>query len=521
MPPLGLQRLLTVPPVLLLIGSLASADAITGRVVDANGVGVAGVDIDLISLGSGGNPHEANDGTDANGFFTTTCDPGVYEVRFYAPPPPTTTLLTGVVSPVVVAGTKSMGIITLTSGVSVSGSAKNAANLPVGNIKVDSYNAATGVKYHTKSNLTNAFGNFSVAVPNNTQVRYEFLTNSVVGQVLAPREIFATASGNLNVGTVAFQTGYHVTGTVRTQSATPVSGADIDVTDAATGAKLFTPGDNTTSAGLFDVVVPAGLYDLDVTRPAALVLVSVGLNNLAISAPLNVGVLTMRNGVFLSGTVRDHRGTPVLAADVNVYEVSTGLSLALSSDNTNAAGFYTVVVPPVVIDVVFSPPGPHNLLQKDRHVNVSVSGNTTLDGQLPKGAPTSHAPTTGAPSSRPTVFLPFSSGTAGSHGIPHIRGSRDSRGNVTLFFTGGRPGAQAALLLGRSEHALAALEGAHIVRPDLRVALRLDENGEARFQLPAVDATLQGLRASAQLAVHDAEARLGVALSHVLALEIP
>ncbi|MEQ1895567.1 MAG: carboxypeptidase-like regulatory domain-containing protein [Planctomycetota bacterium] len=484
-------------------------------------MGVAGVDIDLISLGSGGNPHEANDGTDANGFFTTTCDAGVYEVRFYAPPPPTTTLLTGIVSPVVVAGTKNMGTITLTSGVSVSGTANNAANLPVGNIKVDFYNAATGVKYHVKANLTNAFGSFSVAVPNNTQVRYEFLTNSVVGQVLVPREIFATASGNLNVGTLTFQTGFHVTGTVRTEAAAPISGADVDVTEVATGLTLFTPSDNTASTGVFDVVVPAGLYDLDVTRPASLVLVSVDVNSLAVSAPVNVGVLTMRNGVFLSGTVRDHRGAPVLAADVNVYEVSTGLSLALSSDNTNAAGFYSVVVPPVLIDVLFSPPGPHNVLQKDRHDNVSVSASMVLDGQFPRPGPTSAWTSGGAPSSRPPVFLPFSSGTAGSNGVPHIRGTRDARGNVTLFFTGGRPGAQAALLLGRGEHAVAGLDGVHVVRPDLRLALRLDQNGEARFQLQTADVTLTGLRAYAQLAVHDAEAAFGFALSHVLALELP
>src|SRR5262245_65609301 len=96
--PLGLQRLLTaLPPLLLLspLASLASADAITGRVVDQNGVGVAGVDIDVINLGSGGNPHELNDGTDINGNFLTTIDgPGVYEIRFFPPTPPTTTLLT-------------------------------------------------------------------------------------------------------------------------------------------------------------------------------------------------------------------------------------------------------------------------------------------------------------------------------------------------------------------------------------------------------------------------------------------
>lgn len=520
MPPLGLQRLLTVTPLLLLIGSLASADAITGRVVDGNGVGVAGVDIDLISLGSGGNPHEANDGTDANGYFTTTCDAGVYEVRFYAPPPPTTTLLTGIVTPVVVTGTKNMGTIVLQTGVSVSGTAKNAANLPVGNVKVNAYNATTGVQYHVKANLTNAFGNFALALPDSTPLRLEVLTHLVPVQVLVPRELTLTTSGAMNLGDLALQTGFHVTGTVRTELGTAINGADVDVTDLATGATLFTPSDNTNSLGIFDVVVPAGTYDLDVTRPASLVLVSADVNSLSVSAATNVGILTMRNGVFLSGTVRDHRGLPLLAADVNVYEVSTGLSLALGSDNTNAAGFYAVVVPTTLIDVVFSPPGAHNVLNKDRHDNVSVTASMTLDGALPRRGPTSYFPATSTPPAPKPVFLPFSAGTQGSNGVPHVSGTRATDGTLTLYVFGGRPQARAELLLGRSERLFPAL-GTHLVRPELRLALRLDANGEARFQLPAPHATLSGLRAFAQLAVHDPEAELGLALSHVLALELP
>jgi hypothetical protein len=483
-------------------------------------VGVAGVDIDLISLGGGGNPHEANDGTDANGYFTTTCDAGLYEVRFYAPPPPTTTLLTGIVSPVVVTGTKNMGTIVLQAGVSISGTAKNAANLPVGNVKINAYDATTGVQHHVKANLTNAFGGFALAMPNNTPLRLEVLTHLVPLQVLVPREIVLTPSGNTSLGDVALQTGYHVTGTVRTQLGTAVSGADVDVTDLANGATLFTPSDNTNTLGIFDVVVPAGTYDLDVTRPASLVLVSADVNSLAVSAATNVGILTMRNGVFLSGTVRDHRGQPVQAADVNVYEVSTGLSLALGSDNTNVAGFYSVVVPTVLIDVVFSPPGAHNVLHKDRHDNVNVTASMTLDGTLPRRGPTSYFPSAPPPPSGRPVLLPFSAGTQGSNGVPHIRGARATDGTLTLHFSGGRPHAQAEVLLGRSER-LIPVVGTHVVRPEYRLALRLDARGEAHFQLPAPDATLSGLRAYAQLAVRDPQAELGLALSHVLALELP
>ncbi len=513
MTPHRLQRLLTAPP-LLLLGSLASADAISGRVVNESGVGVAGVDIDLISLGSGGNPHELNDGTDVNGNFLTTVDPGVYEVRFYPPPPPATTLLTGVVTSIVVAGTKNMGTITLVAGVSVVGTTKNSAAVPVGNVKVDVFNATTGAKYHMKGNVTNAFGNFNLAVPANTPLRSQLLTNGVVGQVLVPREMLGTVTGATNLGVMTMQTGFHVTGTVRTQTSAPVSGADIDVTDLATGNTLFTPGDNTNSLGIFDVVVPAGTFDLEVNRPGALVLVGVDVDNLAVSAATNVGILTMRNGVFLSGTVRDRFGAVVQGADVNVYEASTGLSVALGSDNTNVAGFYSVVVPTALLHVVFSPPGIPHILAKDRHNFVNVTVNTILDGRLP-GAPghvTQHP-------NLPKPYLPLGSGTPGTGGsVPHIRVVASGTAEVTLWVSGGRPLAQARLLFGFEEHASSTQPELHLVRPLARLAFRLDEQGAAQLTLPLPSAGLLGRTLYSQLAVIDPEAQAGFAVSHVLAL---
>ena len=81
---------------LLLLGPLAAprAEVISGRVVDSLGNGVAGVNIDVLNFGSGGDPDVFNDGTDANGFFTTTVsEAGIFHVYFKPPPPPTTTHL--------------------------------------------------------------------------------------------------------------------------------------------------------------------------------------------------------------------------------------------------------------------------------------------------------------------------------------------------------------------------------------------------------------------------------------------
>ncbi len=541
------QHLFTVPP-LLLIGTLASADAITGRVVDASGVGVAGVDIDFVRLGGGGNPHELNDGTDANGNYFTTVDPGIYEVRFFAPAPPTTTLLPGVLTPVSVSGTVNLGTLTLVNGVSIAGTAQNSASQPVGGIKVTVYNANTNQLLLAKNDVTSAFGTFLMAVPKNTPLRAEFLTTGVIGQTLVPRELFGTLPGNTNMGTLTFQNGFHLTGTVHRENGTPVSGADTDVVDIATNQTLFTPNDNTNTLGNFDVVVPAGTFELDVIRPTGQVLVGVEVKNLNIAGPTNVGVLTMRNGVFLSGTVRNPLGVPVEGADVNAKEVSTGLPLALGADNTNAAGAYSVVVPISTLHVTFSPPGPHTRMDTETHRNVVIAGNTVLDGTVGEHHTGKNLGAQDNPTMAGPIFVPIGAGLPGSgHGVPHLAGhstpsgqapgaatttgtssgssngspaGSTSAGSVTLELFGGRPGARAELLLGLEEHAAPTAPWHHLVRPTARVPVTLDAEGYAQFTLALDEFGSAGSTRYAQFLVIDPGVRRGLALSRVLALQI-
>jgi hypothetical protein len=512
-----LQRLLATIPPLLLLGALASADAITGRVVNASGVGVAGVDIDFIRIGGGGNPHEMNDGTDANGNFVTTVDPDVYEIRFYPPSPPTTTLLTGIVTPVVVSGTVNMGTITLQAGVSLQGTVKNQAGTPVSGVRVNAFFDDTGVQIHLKNNITNAFGTFMIAVPLGL-LRGEYLTSGVVGQVLAPKATVGAITGPTNVGTVTLLNGYHVTGTVRRQNGVAVESADVDVTDRATGLTVFTPSDNTNTLGVFDVVLPAGNFDLDVTRPAGLVLVSVEVKNFNVPAATNLGVLTMRNGVFLSGTVVDSDLAPVQGVDVNVKELATGLDVALGSDNTAANGTYQVVVPTGLLQVVFSPPGPHEATEKDWHRRVLVSADTVLNGQLPGGAPGKLAPS-------PLGNLPKRSTTWGmpllvGGGIPGRGGATPQLGlqvdgtSTSLRIVGAPPGASARLVLGWEARDTARF-GVRVVGARSSALVKLDTDGTATVDLPAAS---RGLHA--QLLVPGA-GEGGPAVSPVLVWTAP
>ena len=369
------------------------ADFITGRVVDANGVGVAGVDIDVKNLGSGGTPDITNDGTDAGGFFTTTLPAGVYQVFFKPPPPPATSLLTTMVDNVVVAGTKNMGVITLQPGVVVSARVIDSAGVPIAQLPVDVTDLATGELLVMNNDSTNAFGNFAVAVPTRA-IDLDLDPIHIIGRTLAPRRFSLTPTANTNLGDITLVNGFVLSGTFRNSVGAAVSGVDLDVFEGASGARVFTPHDNSNSLGAFSMVLAPGTYDLEACPTFASRLVAVGVNGLVLQANLDTGVTTLASGVVLSGTVRDVNGTPLAGIDVDVRRTDSGAAVVTCNDNTSAQGTYAVVVPIATLNVGFALPGQHGTSGEDLHAGLTVASNLVLDGVLPRptaeftGAPT-------------------------------------------------------------------------------------------------------------------------------------
>jgi len=365
-----------------LFSNAASGDFITGRVVDANGVGVPGVDIDVENLGSGGDPLIFNDGTDASGYFMTTVPYGVYRVLFKPPPPPTTTHLTAIVDNVVVFGTEDMGVITLPPGVGILGRCVDPLGFPVANVNLDVTDLSTGTELVLKNGTTDLFGLFGVAVPKNA-IHLDFDTQAVFGQTLVPIRMNLSPSTETNLGDVSLPSGFLLGGTLHTTLGVPVPGVDLDVFDAKTGVKLYTPHDNSNLLGSFSLTLPPGVFDIEICPPFSALLVGLDQEGFPLLANTDLGILTLETGVVLSGTVRDVAGTPVAGMDVDVADSLTLFSVVTCGDNTDALGNYAVVVPTGTLDVGFAPPGQHGTTAENLHTSVTIAAATILDGVIP------------------------------------------------------------------------------------------------------------------------------------------
>ena len=393
---------------LLLSSALSAQTFLTGVVVDGSGNPVPGVNVDLKNSFTGDDATLLNDGTNAFGQFVTTIvdGPGVYDVFFKPPAPPTTSLLVGRVDQVAVVGTTDMGATALELGAALTCRLVAPGGIPVAGVDLDVVVEETGEKPLLSGETSNLFGVLVAAVPFG-KLELTFDTQSVLTAVYAPQRRRFTAAADTDLGDIQLDPGFTVEGVVRTSLLVPVQGADFDAYDSLTGERVLTLNDNTDELGEFEVVLPAGQYDLELCPPAPFL--AQEFPGVTVTGNVLVPPVTVQTGVQLSGQVSHVLGGPVGGIDVDVRTQSTGEGLPLCEDNSNGQGAYSVYVPPGVYKVIFSPPA-GSLLAPVTVENVVVAAAATLDVVL--------SPARGGPGGVSPVAPPRKPGGAGSPAGP-------------------------------------------------------------------------------------------------------
>lgn len=162
---------------------------------------------------------------------------------------------------------------------------------------------------------------------------------------LLPGEKPANIVAGSVVVDVSLQPGNLLTGYVTDPSGVPIFDIDLQVSDVATGSRIKTPGDNTDVNGFYDVVVPSGELTIGYRGVGANANVWFPVEfQTVISADTTIDV-TMYRGYFVSGTVTDALGNPVVNVNMDFIDGVTGLKLDTPGDNTDISGIYQVFVP--------------------------------------------------------------------------------------------------------------------------------------------------------------------------------
>lgn len=509
-----MNRFLSTLLTSLALGSAARADFITGTVVDAQGQPVAGVNIKAKSLTGGGNGNLMNGGTNAAGVFFSTIDPGTYDITFEPPPPPAAVALVKTLQAVPVAGTVNLGTVALDAAVHLQGRCLQTNGLPVQGVNLDVIELSTGTDLDLVGDTTNVAGEIHLAVPSGA-LEVRFKPSPILPPLLAPTFLEVDSSVAPDLGDVTLEPGFTVSAVAVTPSFVGIQNLDLDVFDSLTGAKLFTPGDNTDVNGFVDIVVAAGTYDVAFCPPNGTSFIAHLEAGVPVTGTTNLGLFTFQTGVHLTGTVTRAGGLPVASTNISAHLTSTGAKVLLCGNNSNASGDYDVVVPTGTLDLTFTPPGSEKLGSM-QVAGLSVLGNTVQNALLPFcdcGQPTG-AGTAGTGGVVPTLVATGGAARLGSHGW-------------TVQVAGGRGAAPGILAVGFGPSCGSGLAGTispmggfGLVSRVHAVPFRLDGvagmagagSADLQFNLPA-DLTLVGSFLSARAHVRDPGTGSGVALT--------
>ncbi|HEU4403422.1 MAG TPA: IPT/TIG domain-containing protein, partial [Candidatus Polarisedimenticolia bacterium] len=353
---------LTLPTVTLAPGAL-----VRGVVTDTRGTPVFDVNTSWLienppNSGTYTPVLTVDDHTNASGAYSVVIPPGTFNIE-YAPP-----------LGMRLAGFKNYGVgiakdtilsnVRLRDAFLVTGRTATVGGTPLSGIDLDFFIAGTTNKIYTPHDVTDAAGDFTVAVePGTYDVRFEPPSTTTLA---AKRLLGRQVSADLPLQTVTIIQGYVVTGRLTDATGLPVWNADLDFFDAHTHVKAETLHDNTDALGNYSVIVPPALYDVHFVppNPNALLpdgslpppLETVRLPGVSITANMTGLNAVLRSAVVVSGRVKDSLSQVVPGVDLNFYDSLSGTFQMLSRDTTAADGTFGISVPPGNYDVVFTPP---------------------------------------------------------------------------------------------------------------------------------------------------------------------
>lgn len=368
---------------IVLAGTWADAQwVISGRVVDEQGVGVPNVNIDLNDSTGTGVPL-SGDVTDLAGNYSATIaaaiPAGFYDIVYRVGPG--VALFPQTVTGVFLAGDTTQPDVTLLAGSFFSGRVIDELGVGLEEVDLDFFDG-TGQLFPSSNDATDSLGFFQVLVlPDVYTIEVEPTANTPGGPYVTGLLHDVSLLSDVAMGDVVLRFGYPVSGVVQDAVGQPIVGADVDVIDPVTDQKLEIADDNSDASGVIQILVPEGDWIFEVDPPVGPPLVP-QLLPFTVSAPPAVndlGIITLPQGVIVSGTTQDNMGTPVPDVDLDFILSATQIEIPTAQDNANSMGVFAVPVEPETYDIAFRPPFVTGLAPRVL-VNTAVLTATDLGG---------------------------------------------------------------------------------------------------------------------------------------------
>lgn len=332
---------------LLLFPTICSAQGwvLSGRVVNPQGTGIAGIDLDVTSVLTGAPVALVNDDSDAGGFFSVTIaesiPSGNYELRFDG---------VGWVSqtPIIsIAGNTDFGTITLQPGWVLTGLVTDGSGVGIPGMDVDVFFEGTVDPVLLAGDDTAADGSFQATIQDPIPVGlYDIAIDPPAGSPWFPTLLEGIfLGGSTTLPTIVLDAGVLLSGSVVDAGGLGLFEVEVDVLDTFDDSVATTATD---TGGSYTVLLEPGTWAIEfratlATGPAPRV--PVRLEDVPVLADTTLADVVLHLGYATTGTVQTSAGLPVVGGDIDVIDPTSGAQLLTDDDNTDVLGAFSVLVP--------------------------------------------------------------------------------------------------------------------------------------------------------------------------------
>jgi hypothetical protein len=358
--------------------TLSYGNLLDGYVRDSTGTGLPDIDLNITDEITGLPLYISGDNTDEEGYYDLIVPSGRFTIIYRR-------VGGGRLVPVELGGVNISGDtsidVVMSTGFFVSGLVTGPGGEPVAGADLDAEDSFSGIKIYTPGDNTDNNGHYQLLLPPGT---YDINVAPDPSERLLPGIVYLFPVYHDTTLNFSLESGFLLSGTVTDPDDNGVFDVDLDIINPADGTELFTPSDNTDSSGVYNIVIPPGVFDIDY-KPRAVppYLAPFDLNDVVVSGDL-VRDVTLSYGVLVSGTVHDTRNRPVSSVDIDARDTVDLDDIPLVGDFTDSSGSFATVLPIGTYDLDFNPTRSLRLAAK-RLLSVSLNADTTLSVVLDTG----------------------------------------------------------------------------------------------------------------------------------------
>ena len=257
--------------------------------------------------------------------------------------------------------------------------------------------------------------------------------------LVAPRrgQVAALLTLVVGLGLATRASGANLTGVVHDNFGIGVANVNLDAIDQCTGASVFLSNDLTASDGSFSIALPNGTYDLHFNPPAGSTLAAGDLQAVVVTTNASLGTISLVQGRLVSGMVLTPTFSPAAGMGLKFIDAATEHRVFLTKGSTDAAGNWSVRVPPGTWNVDFRPPAGSPFADGER-LGLVVGGSdiSGLSDFLKTGfAVTGHVQNAASVALAEVDLSAFDKCTGNE--VPNAHDNTDAAGNFSIVMPAG------------------------------------------------------------------------------------